>query len=103
MSLSSQVERATLWLWNVCFKSISKNSCILGELAKKKKIKTKKPHPTENLSTSYSILVFYPEGAAGHLCLALSASHPFLDFGEAVGFHPFSLTISFYIIAISEF
>ena len=30
-----------------------------------------------------------PGGAAGHLCLALSASHPFLHFGEAVGFHTF--------------
>ena len=26
---------------------------------------------------------------AGHLCLVLSTSHLFLDFGEAVGFHPF--------------
>ena len=30
-----------------------------------------------------------PGGAAGHLCLALSASHPFLNFEEPVGFHPF--------------
>jgi len=28
-------------------------------------------------------------GAAGHLCLALSASHSFLNFGDAVEFHPF--------------
>ena len=84
-------------------KSISKSSCILGELAKKRKGRQKKPHPTETLSTSSSILVFYPEGDAGHLCLALSASHAFLNFGEAVGFHPFSLAISFYIIVISGF
>jgi hypothetical protein len=36
-----------------------------------------------------SIILFYLGGAAGHLCLALSASHPFLNFGEVVGFHPF--------------
>ena len=30
-----------------------------------------------------------PGGAAGHLCIALSASHPFLNFEEPVGFHPF--------------
>ena len=70
---------------------------------KKEKKDKKNFHPTETLSTSSSILVFYPGGAAGHLCLALSASHPFLDFGEFVGFHPFSLAISFYIIAISKF
>ena len=81
-------------------KSIFKSFCILGELAKKNK---KNSYPTETLSTSSSILVFYPEGAAVHLCLALSASHLFLDFEEAVGFHHFSLAISFYIIAISEF
>ena len=68
-------------------KSISKSSCILGELAKKRKKKTTNSYPIEILSTSSSILVFYPEDAAGYLCLALSASHPFLDFGEAVGFH----------------
>jgi len=38
-------------------------------------------------------LIFYSRflsrGAAGHLCRALSASHSFLDFGKAVGFHPF--------------
>jgi len=55
----------------------------------KKKRKTKNLHPTETLSTSSSIFVFYPRGVVGHLCLTLSASHCFLDFGEAVGFHPF--------------
>ena len=54
-------------------------------------------HPTETLSTSSSILVFYPEGAARHLYLVLSASNSFLDFGKAIGFYPFSLAISFYI------
>jgi len=67
-------------------KSISKSSCILGEFSKKK---DKKFNLTETLSASSSILVFYLGGAAGHLCLVLSASHSFLDFGEAVGFHPF--------------
>ena len=38
---------------------------------------------------SSSILVFYPAGVAGHLCLVLSANHSFLDFGGAVGFRPF--------------
>ena len=65
-----------------------------------KKKEDKNPHPTETLSISSSILVLYPGGAAGHLCLALSVSYSFLNFGEAVGFHPFSLTISFYIISI---
>ena len=51
---------------------------------------------------SPTYLVFYPGGAARHICLALSASHPLLDFGEAVGFHSF-LAISFYVIAISRF
>ena len=60
----------------------------MGELAKKEK-KEKKSHPTEILSTSSSILVFYPGNAAGHLCLTLSASHFFLYFGEAVEFHSF--------------
>ena len=77
---------------------MSKSSCISDELGKKKY-----SYPTETLSTSSSILVFYPEGAARHLCLAMSASHPFLDFGETVGFRPFSLAISIYIIAISGF
>ena len=63
----------------------------------------KNSYLTETLSTSSSILVFYPEGVAGHLCLALSASHPFLDFEETVEFYLFSLAISFYIIAILEF
>ena len=54
----------------------------------KKEKEDKKSHPTETLSTSSSILIFYPGGAAGHLWLALSASHPFLDFEEVVGFHP---------------
>ena len=67
-------------------KSISKSFCILGEFSKKK---DKKFNLTETLSASSSILVFYPRGAAGHLCLVLSASHSFLDFGEAVGFHHF--------------
>ena len=67
----------------------SKSSSILDELAKKREKKTKNSYPTETLSTSSSILVFYPEGDAGYLCLALSASHVFLDFGETVGFHPF--------------
>ena len=34
-------------------------------------------------------LIFYPGGDARHLCLALSASHIFSDFGETVGFHHF--------------
>ena len=68
--------------------SISKSSCILGEFFKKK-TKTKNPHPTEILSTSSSILVFYPGSAARHLCLALSASHFFLDFAKTIGFHHF--------------
>ena len=68
-------------------KSIFESSCILDELVKKKD--KKNSYPTETLSTSSSILVFYPEGAARYLCLALSASHPFLDYEEAVGFHPF--------------
>ena len=67
--------------------SISKSSYILGEFSNKKK--TKNIDPTETPSTSSSILVFYPRGVAMHLCLALSASHSFLDFEEAVGFHPF--------------
>ena len=83
--------------------SISKSSCILYEFSKKNKRKTKNSYPTETLSISSSILIFYPRGAARHLCLALSASHPFLNFGEAVGFHSFSLAISFYIIAILGF
>ena len=53
------------------------------------KKKTKNSYPTETLSTSSSILVFYPEGVAGHLCLVLSANHSFLDFGGAFGFRPF--------------
>ena len=56
---------------------------------KKNKEDKKSLYLTETLSTSSSILVFYPEGVARHLCLALSASHSFLDFGEAVGFYPF--------------
>ena len=44
-----------------------------------------------------------PGGAAGHLCLALSASNSFLNFEEAVRFYSFSLTILFYMIAISGF
>jgi len=51
----------------------------------KKENKIKNPYPTKTLSTSSSILVFYAEGVASHLCLALSASHSFLDFGETVG------------------
>jgi len=72
------------------------------ELVRKKRM-TKSLFPTETLSASSFILVFYPEGAAGHICLSLNTSHSFLNFGETVGFHPFSLAISFYIIAISEF
>ena len=63
---------------------------------KKRKGRQKNLHPTETLSTSSSIFVFYPEGAVGHLCLALSASHFFLDFGEAVGFHPFF--VSYFVL-----
>ena len=66
---------------------------------KKEKEDIRKSHPIETLSISSSILVFYPGGVAGHL----SASHPFLNFEEAVGFYPFSLAILFYIISISEF
>ena len=69
---TSKVERRVI-------QSISKNSCILGELAKKGKGR-QKTHPTETLSVSSSILVFYPGGAAGHLCLALSTSHSFWIF-----------------------
>jgi len=54
-----------------------------------KKRKTKNLYPIEILSASFSILVFYLRGAAGHLCLALSASYSFLDFREALEFHPF--------------
>jgi len=62
----------------------------LGEFSEKEKNrKTRNSHPIETLSTSSSILIFYPGGAARHLCPALSASHPFLNFGEAVGFYPF--------------
>jgi hypothetical protein len=75
----------------------------LGELAKKIKERQKNSYPTETLSTSFSILVFYIEGAAGHLCLALSTNHFILDFEEAIEFYLFSLAISFYIIAILEF
>ena len=62
-----------------------KTSYILSELAKKRQ----KSHSTETLSTSYSILVFYAEGVAVHLCLALNVSHSFLNFEEDVGFHLF--------------
>ena len=63
----------------------------------------KEKEDKKSLSTLSSIHVFYPGGAARHLCLALSASHSFLDFGEAVEFYPFLLAILFYIIAISRF
>ena len=55
----------------------------------KKRKGRQKPRSTETLSTLSSILVFYPGCAARHLCLALNASHPFLDFGETIGFNFF--------------
>ena len=79
-------------------KSISNSSCILSELVKERKGRQK---TSFNKNSIY--LVFYSGSAARHLCLALSTSHPFLDFGEAVGFHSFLPAISFYIIDISEF
>ena len=60
--------------------SISKSSCILAELAKKKK-KTKNSHPTETLSILSFIFVFYTGVPLGIFS--------FLDFGEAVEFHLF--------------
>ena len=66
-------------------------------------MKTKNSYPIDSLSTSSSIFIFFPEGAVGYLCLALSASHYFLDFGQAVGFHPFLQAILFYIITILGF
>ena len=67
----------------------SKRALVFWASFLKKEKEEKKPS-----SNRYSIyLVFYPRflsrGAAGHLCLALSASHPILNFGEAVGFHLF--------------
>ena len=49
------------------YQNISKNSCILGEFSKKKKARQKNSYPTETLSISSSIIVFYPGCAARHL------------------------------------
>ena len=63
-----------------CFLSISKSSCISSELAKKRKEKQK------NLIQQK---LYLSRLLSSFSCLALNASHSFLHFEEAVGFHPF--------------
>ena len=58
----------------------------VSQLKKRQKTPIQQKLYLPRLLSSFSI---QRAGAAGHLCLALSASHLFLDFGEAVGFHPF--------------
>ena len=69
--------------------NVRASSRVLVSWMSQLKKRQKNSYTTETLSTSSSIFVFYPRGVVGHLCLTLSASHCFLDFGEAVGFHPF--------------
>ena len=67
------------------------------------KRKIKKLHPTEILSTSSSILVFYLEVPLGIFAERWALAIPFWILGKLLDFIPFSLSILFYIIAISGF
>jgi len=81
-----------IWYWHSIIhhrqskRIFKKSSSILGEFSKKKDKKS-----LSNRNSIYLVLYyrFLSKGAVGHLYLALSASHSFLDFGETVEFHPF--------------